>query len=85
MLGKNERGNRKERVKIMCCVCEKIFTENSSQALNRFSRENKDQTCSNDCRGVYTTVQNMRARAQKFNEASEKKMNKSKTLSPSPP
>ena len=45
--------NRKPRIKIMCTVCNKVFTENRSQARKRFNRENQDQCHCKQCQAEY--------------------------------
>jgi len=47
----------KPRIWLMCTVCGKRFSENSSQARKRLSRKNQDQCCCNDCRTLYVKGQ----------------------------
>jgi len=44
-------GKRKPRVRFICCICGKSFTENQSQANKRLNRNsgNTDQCCSTPC------------------------------------
>ena len=61
---------RQPRIKIMCCICEKIFTENKAQAKKRLYRENMDQCCSKDCLTEYRARKKIVEKAMIYNQHS---------------